>query len=63
MKDLSADEMAAMMMGGPRQAKTVPKAACRGGDVVLESELGLGTTVRIFLPLKLRQDAKDPSAN
>jgi signal transduction histidine kinase len=34
-----------------------------GGDVVLESELGLGTTVRIFLPLKLRLDAKDPSAN
>jgi signal transduction histidine kinase len=34
-----------------------------GGDVVLESELGLGTTVRLFLPLLLREEAADPSAN
>jgi hypothetical protein len=30
---------------------------------VLESELGLGTTVRLFLPLLLREEAADPSAN
>jgi len=34
-----------------------------GGDVVLESELGLGTTVRLFLPLLLRGETKDPGAN
>jgi signal transduction histidine kinase len=34
-----------------------------GGDIVLESELGLGTTVRLFLPLLLRGDALDPGAN
>jgi signal transduction histidine kinase len=34
-----------------------------GGDVMFESELDLGTTVRIFLPLLLRTENKDPGAN
>ena len=34
-----------------------------GGDIVLESELGLGTTVRLFLPLLLRSEPTDPNAN
>jgi signal transduction histidine kinase len=34
-----------------------------GGDVLLESELGLGTTVRLFLPLLLRSEPADPNAN
>jgi general nucleoside transport system ATP-binding protein len=35
-KDLSADDMAAMMMGGQREAKIVPKAARERGPVALE---------------------------
>jgi simple sugar transport system ATP-binding protein len=35
-KDLSADDVAAMMMGGQREAKAVPKAAREPGPVALE---------------------------
>jgi signal transduction histidine kinase len=34
-----------------------------GGDVVLESELGLGTTVRLFLPLILRSETMESGTN
>ena len=37
-KDLSADEMAAMMMGGQREAKVVAKAAGERGPAALDAE-------------------------
>jgi signal transduction histidine kinase len=49
--------------GGSGLSLVVARVRQAGGDVVVESEIGLGTTVRLFLPLLLRGENKDPGAN
>jgi hypothetical protein len=34
-----------------------------GGEIVLESTLGVGTTARLFVPILLRHEPPDPDAN
>jgi signal transduction histidine kinase len=51
------------MRGAASLAALASRVRRAGGEIVLESTLGVGTTARLFIPILLRREPPDPAAN